>query len=153
MSSYNQVMLLGHVGTKNVKTIANGVKLCNLSVATNQRGYTKKNGEVVEERTDWHNVVCWRSLADVCEKYVKVGSQVHIIGELRNRSWQDIDGITHFVTEVMANTLTLVGGGKETEKTSSSAPLTATEQPKVEQMKEEHQQPFEDTNIDDDLPF
>jgi single-strand DNA-binding protein len=151
MSSYNQVMLLGHVGTKNIKTIANGVKVCNLSVATNQRGYTKKNGEVVEERTDWHNVVCWRSLAEVCDKFVKVGSQVHIIGELRNRTWQDKEGRTHVVTEVMANTLTLVGSGKGMDN-AAFAPQTATEQT-AEQTKEEHKQPFENTNTDDDLPF
>lgn len=151
MSSYNQVMLLGHVGTKNIKTIANGVKVCNLSVATNQRGYTKKNGEVVEERTDWHNVVCWRSLAEVCDKFVKVGSQVHIIGELRNRTWQDKEGRTRVVTEVMANTLTLVGSGKGMDN-AAFATQTATEQT-AEQTKEEHKQPFENTNTDDDLPF
>lgn len=148
MSSYNQVMLLGHVGTKSVRTIANGVKVCNLSVATNQRGYTKKNGEVVEERTDWHSVVCWRSLADVCEKYINVGTQVHIIGELRNRTWEDKEGVKHYVTEIMASNLSLVGSKAKDADVVATAPAPQTPQTDVS-----HKQPFEGTTEDDDLPF
>lgn len=147
MSSFNQVTLLGNVGNKSVNTLSDGTKVCNLSIATNLRGYKRKNGEEVAPRTDWHNVVLWRRLAEVAEKYVKKGMQVQVLGELRNRTWTDKEGRTHYVTEVMCNNLFLLGKSAE----SAEAPT----EPKVEsQTKQEYQQPFEGSNQeDDDLPF
>lgn len=148
MSSFNQVILLGNVGQDpQVRVLENGTKVVNISVATSQRGYTKKDGTKVAERTEWHNVVLWRSLADVAEKFVKKGTQIHIIGELRSRNWTDGEGNRHYVTEIMANQMNLLGKGETTGKTP--VPVSGVPTPKEEQ----HQQPFEGGATDDDLPF
>lgn len=149
MASVNKVMLVGNVGQNPmVRSLQDGTKVCTISVATTQRGYTRRDGSKVEPRTDWHNVVLWRSNAEVAEKYVKKGTQIHIEGELRNRNWTDNDGNVHYVTEVMASRLTLLGSA---DKTVTEAP---TKSNAPAQTKTEHQQPFEgQTQDNDDLPF
>lgn len=151
MSSFNQVLILGNVGSINVRVINNETKVCNLSVATSQKGYTRRNGEKVEEHTEWHSVVLWRGLAEVCEKYVKKGTPVFITGELRTRKWVDKEGMTHYVTEVMARDFRLVGKGENGADIAFKTPTTATAITPID--KEEHQLPFEGTSTDNELPF
>lgn len=155
MSSFNQVILVGNVGRDaECRTISDGAtKVANIAVATTQRGYTRKSGEVVEPRTEWHKVVLWRHLAEVAEKYVKKGTQVQVIGELRTREYQDKDGQTRYTTEIMASQLLLLGKASQKGEGASAQPTTPAT-PAPEQKKVEHQQPFEGSSADmDELPF
>lgn len=149
--SLNKVTLIGNVGNVEVRQTASGVKVANISVATNQKGYTKRDGTQVEERTEWHRVVLWRRLAEVVEQYVKKGQSVFIEGELRSRKYTDQSGVEHYVTEIMASQMQMLGKSAETAtaKGEESAPAPVATPVKVQE-----QQPFEGAFQDTDgLPF
>lgn len=109
--SLNKVMLIGNIGRDpEVKTLdgSNGSqKVATFTLATGEK-YKDRNGEL-QEKTEWHNIVAWRNLADICEKYIRKGMQVYIEGRLRTRSWQDKDGNTRYTTEIMADNLQMLG--------------------------------------------
>jgi single-strand DNA-binding protein len=84
----------------------NDTKKVSFSMATTDRGYTKQDGTQVPDRTEWHNIVAWRGLAEVCEKYVRKGDLLHIEGKITNRSWEK-DGTTHYITEIVAEVVEL----------------------------------------------
>lgn len=108
----NKVMLIGNVGKDpEPRHLENGIMFVSITVATSER-YKDRNGEV-KEQTEWHNVVCWRNLAEIVEKYVRKGTQVYIEGKLRSRSWEDQNGQKKYVTEVVADTLRLLGRKSE----------------------------------------
>lgn len=116
--SVNKVILVGNVGKDpDVKYFDNDNVKANFSLATSKRGYTMANGTQVPERTEWHNIVCWRGLAQIVEKFVKKGSQLYVEGELRTRSYDDQNGVKRFITEVNAENIELIGrrggGGNE----------------------------------------
>lgn len=116
--SVNKVILVGNVGKDpDVKYFDNDNVKANFSLATSKRGYTMANGTQVPERTEWHNVVCWRGLAQIVEKFVKKGSQLYVEGELRTRSYDDQNGVKRFITEVNAENIELLGrrGGSGNE--------------------------------------
>lgn len=104
----NKVQLIGRLGTDpDVKTFDKNVKRANLSIATNE--YSKNdNGECVE-KTTWHKVVVWRGLADVAEKYCEKGKEIAVEGKLVNRQYEDKEGKTRYITEVVANDIMLLG--------------------------------------------
>jgi len=115
--SVNKVILIGNVGTEpEVKYLDNGVAVCTLPIATNET-YTNKNGDKVVQ-TEWHNVVLWRKLAEVVEKYVAKGDLLYIEGKIRTRSWEDKDGNKRYSTEVYANNMNMLGSRKDTETKS-----------------------------------
>lgn len=118
--SLNKVMLIGNIGRDpEVKTLdgSNGSqKVATFTLATGEK-YKDRNGEL-QEKTEWHNIVAWRNLADICEKYIRKGMQVYIEGRLRTRSWQDKDGNTRYTTEIMADNLQMLG--KKEEKPASN---------------------------------
>ncbi|MGN0188498.1 MAG: single-stranded DNA-binding protein [Candidatus Cryptobacteroides sp.] len=109
--SLNKVMLIGNVGQDpEVRYLDNstpGAKVATFRLATTER-YKDRSGEL-KESTEWHNIVAWRSTADVVEKYVRKGTQLYIEGRLRNRSWDDQNGNKRYVTEILADTLQLLG--------------------------------------------
>jgi single-strand DNA-binding protein len=106
--SVNKVILIGNVGKDpEVRYIENGTPVCTLPVATSE-SYVNKAGERITT-TEWHNVVLWRSLADVAQKFVKKGTQVYVEGRIRTRSYDDKDGNKRYVTEIIANTFQLLG--------------------------------------------
>ena len=109
--SVNKIILIGNVGQEpDVRDLDNGTKVANFSLATSERGYTLKNGTQVPERTEWHNVVVWRGLAEVVEKYVAKGDKLYIEGKIRTRSYEDKQGVKRYVTEVYADNLEMLGG-------------------------------------------
>lgn len=113
--SVNKVILIGNVGNKpEVKYLDNGVAVCTLPIATNET-YTNKNGEKVVQ-TEWHNVVLWRKLAEIVEKYVDKGDLLYIEGKIRTRSWEDKDGNKRYTTEVYANNMNMLGSRKSSEE-------------------------------------
>ncbi len=108
----NQVILIGNVGNApEIKAIGNTGKVANFSVATTKR-WAEKDG-TKKEKTDWHKVVAWGSLATLVEKHVGRGKQVAVTGEISYRKWEDESGVTHDVTEIVADSIELLGGKKE----------------------------------------
>ena len=107
----NNVILIGNVGQdpeiRYNGDVNNGTKVATFRVATNER-YRDRSGNL-QEHTEWHSIVVWRNTADVVEKYVKKGTQVYIEGRLRSRSWDDQNGNKRYVTEIVADTLQLLG--------------------------------------------
>ncbi|MBK6967360.1 MAG: single-stranded DNA-binding protein [Bacteroidales bacterium] len=105
----NRVQLIGNLGADpEVKTLEGNKKVAKLSIATNDE-YTDKNGQKVKQ-TQWHNLVVWGKLADTCEKYLTKGKEIAIEGKLTYRTWNDKDGKTHNITEVIVNELLMMGG-------------------------------------------
>ncbi len=136
MAGVNKVILLGNLGKDpEVRYLDNGVAVANFSLATTE-SYKNKEGERVSQ-TEWHNIVLWRGLAEVAEKYLKKGSSVYIEGKIRTRKWEDKDGNTRYNTEILADNMTMLGG----KPTSEGTPKPQNDAP--------------DTSADkaDDLPF
>ena len=105
----NRVQLIGHLGADpEVKTFENNRKVARLSLATNDE-YTDKEGQKVKQ-TQWHQLVVWGRLAETCEKYLSKGKEVAIEGKLTYRTWNDKDGKSHNITEIMVNELLMMGG-------------------------------------------
>ena len=95
----NKVILIGNVGADpDVKYLEGGVAVARFSLATSEV-YNNKNGERVTQ-TEWHNIVLWRNLAQIAEKYVKKGMMLYVKGRLRTRSWDDQNGVKRYTTEI-----------------------------------------------------
>lgn len=108
--SLNKVMLIGNVGRDpEVRYLEgnNGAKVATFTLATTER-YRDRNGDV-RENTEWHNIVAWRNNADVAERFVRKGTQLYIEGRIRTRSWDDQTGNKRYTTEIIADTLQLLG--------------------------------------------
>jgi len=123
----NKVILVGNVGKDpEVKHLDKGVSVAKFSLATSET-YKKDNQKVTN--TEWHNIVAWRGLAEVAEKYVKKGTPLYIEGKIRTRSWDDKDGNKRYTTEIVADTMQLLGQKHGGEDTSSATdePMNITE--------------------------
>ena len=138
MSGINKVILIGNMGKNpETKTFENGSKKVSFTLATTEI-YKDKDG-TRKELTEWHNVVCWRTLADFAEKYLAKGRKIYVEGKLHTRTWDDDKG-KHYMTEVYANTITLLDKveNKPTEQKVESAA----------------QEPYTETVVDDGpFPF
>lgn len=118
MASLNKVMIIGNLGKDpEVRTIPNGTKVVNFSMATTER-FTDKSGQKVD-KTEWHRIVMWRGLADIAEKYLRKGSNVYIEGKLETRSWDDKHGEKRYTTEIVATNMQMLGGKQESQSNSS----------------------------------
>jgi len=107
----NKVQLIGRLGKDpEVRELESGKKVANFSMATSET--FKDNQGNNQESTEWHNVVLWQALAGIAESYLKKGSQVFIEGKLKTRSWEK-DGVTRYVTEVLATNLIMLGSKAE----------------------------------------
>ncbi|OPZ97250.1 MAG: Single-stranded DNA-binding protein [Bacteroidetes bacterium ADurb.Bin416] len=115
--SINKAILIGNVGRdpdirylerENEKKNA----VATFTLATTERGYTLANGTQVPERTEWHNIVAWRGLAELAEKYIRKGSQLYIEGKITTRSWEK-EGVTRYTTEIVAETIQLLGSRRQ----------------------------------------
>jgi len=169
--SINKVILIGHVGKDpEVRYFDNGGAVANFTLATTERGYTAANGTQVPDRTEWHNIVFWRGLAETAEKYVKKGSKIYLEGKIRTRSYDDASGNKRYVTEIYGDTLELLdrkpdGGnnrapileptaerGSQTAQSANPAPPTGSSA--VSDAVQSPDTPLpEGDGKDDDLPF
>jgi single-strand DNA-binding protein len=110
MPSVNKVMLLGNLGRDpEVRTFPNGDSVCNFSIATSTSWKDKASGEK-KEKTEWHNIVMYRKLAEIAGEYLKKGSSVFVEGSLQTRKWQTKEGQDRYTTEVAADTMQMLGG-------------------------------------------
>ncbi len=128
--SLNKVMLIGNVGKEpDVRYIDTGVATAAFPLATSTPGYTLPNGTQVPERTEWHNILMWRKLAETAEKYVHKGDKLYIEGQLRTRNYTDKQGKTRYVTEIWAERMEMLSPKPQSQPTPSSAPAsTPTEE-------------------------
>ena len=132
MAGVNKVILVGNLGKDpEVRYLDSGVAVANFSLATTE-SYKNKEGERVNQ-TEWHNIVLWRGLAEVAEKYLKKGASIYIEGKIKTRKWEDKEGITRYSTEILGDNMTMLGG-----------------KPSLQDNNEEDNK-LEDT--EDDLPF
>lgn len=107
--SVNKAILVGNVGKDpEIRYLDSGVAVASITLATTERGYTLANGTQIPDRTEWHNIVAWRGLAEIAEKYVKKGSQLYVEGKISTRKWEK-DGITRYTTEIVAENIELLG--------------------------------------------
>ena len=110
MAGINKVIVLGHLGKDpEIKYLTSGQAVANFSVATSEEWKDKQTGEK-RQKTEWHRIVAWGRLGEVCGEYLHKGKQVYIEGKLQTRSWEQ-DGITRYMTEVVAQTMQMLGGG------------------------------------------
>ncbi len=108
MSGINKVLIIGRLGQDpELKTVGSGQQVARFSIATSEN-WTDRDGKK-QERTEWHRIVVWGKLADLCGKYLAKGRQVYVEGRLQTRSWEDNQGQKKFTTEVVANTVQFLG--------------------------------------------
>ena len=142
--SINQVFLAGNAGKDpDVKTFDGGVKVASFSLATSTGGYKKQDGTDVPEKTQWHNVVAWRGLADIAEKYIHKGDKVIVLGTIQYREYEK-DGVKRYATDILAYDLVLCG--KAPDNGGSRPTVTAADMPSPSDYPPMPQQT-------DDLPF
>lgn len=155
----NKVILIGRLGqTPELRYTGSGTAVCNLRLATDD-SYRDSDDNLVE-RTEWHNVVAWARLAEICNEYLEKGSQIYVEGRLQTRQWEDRDGNTRYSTEVVARNVQFLdsrgGGGAPSEEGPEPG-----QQPFRGQQGEESgdgsssQEPDDDFEFepDDELPF
>ena len=140
--SVNKVILIGNVGKDpDVRYLDSGVAVATFSLATTERGYTLQNGTQVPERTEWHNIVLWRGLAQTAEKYVHKGDKLYIEGKIKSRSYDDQNGIKRTIVEIFADNMEML------------SPRAAAAQPQpAAAAQPQAQQPVMESPSDD-LPF
>lgn len=125
----NKVMLIGNVGRDpEIRHLDKGVATTTIALATSE-SYTDKNTGQRVTNTEWHNVVLWRQLAEWAERYIRKGTQLYIEGKIRTRSWDDRDGQKRYTTEIVADTVRLLGRREDsyggTQQTTSSTPSSS----------------------------
>lgn len=122
--SVNKVILLGHLGKDpDVRYLEGGTAVGQFSLATTKRAQTLQNGTQVPERTEWHNIVVWRGLAENAKKYLHKGDKVYLEGEIRTRSFDDKNGIKHTIVEIFADSLEMLSVKPAQQPQQPQAPV------------------------------
>ncbi|QJX47173.1 single-stranded DNA-binding protein [Hymenobacter taeanensis] len=142
MASVNKVILVGHLGKDpEVRHLEGGNSVANFTMATNEY-YKDKQGTRVE-RTEWHNIAAWRNLAELAEKYLRKGHQVYVEGRIRTRQYQDKDNQTRYITEIIAEEITMLSSGRAAGAEAQPVTAAAAEEPTTfRQEPELNQLPF-----------
>ncbi len=139
MAGINKVILVGNLGKDpETRYLENGAAVCSFSLATSET-YTDRNSGEKRTQTEWHNVVLWRKLAEIGEKFLRKGSQVYIEGKLRTRSWEDQTGQKKYTTEVVGDIMQLLGRPSESNAGNQDQSASA---PKQQQESEKDDLPF-----------
>lgn len=145
MASVNKVILMGNLGKEpELKYTSGGQAVCRFPIATSERWKDKSSGQM-QEKTEWHNVVVWGKQGENCNQYLQKGRPVYLEGRIQTRSWDDKDGNKRYTTEVIAQSVQFLGGGRSSDSQSSSSSSGSS---------------FESTqsgppafDADDDIPF
>lgn len=141
MAGVNKVILIGNLGKDpEVRHLDSGVSVANFSLATTE-SYNNKQGERVSQ-TEWHNIVLWRGLADIAEKYLKKGNSVYVEGKIHTRKWEDKEGNTRYSTDIIADKMTMLGSKPDPNNDSNTNNQDSPNQNDQSEAK-----------IEDDLPF
>lgn len=112
----NKVILIGFLGgNPNIRRFDTGSVVATFTIATNER-YKDKDG-TIKEKTEWHNIVAWKGLAEIAEKFLKKGQQVVVLGKITTRSYQDQQQNTRYITEIVADEIKIIGKKEHNEHT------------------------------------
>jgi single-strand DNA-binding protein len=131
MAGVNKVILIGRLGRDpEVRYTPSGVAVANFTIATSDE-WTDKNTGQKQERTEWHRIVAWRRLGEICGEYLHKGSQVYIEGRLQTRSWEDGDSNTRYTTEIVAQNMQMLGNVSKTDSSTIPSKQFAPEEPPV----------------------
>ena len=144
--SVNKVILIGNLGKDpEVRRLENGSVVATFPLATSEIYNDKQTGDR-KEITDWHDIVLWRGLAEIAEKYIRKGTKIYVEGKLKKRSWQDKEGNTKYNTEVIGEELTILSRLETSDKTA--APYNSSGTPNLPS-----DMPGLSSSSDDDSPF
>ena len=124
----NKVILLGNVGKDPQIRDGNGQKFATFSLATTDKSYTKRDGTVMPERTEWHSIIANGNIVQVIERYVKAGTKLYIEGKLRTRKYTARDNTERQVTEVYVDSMELLGGKPQEQNTNQQRYQNASQQ-------------------------
>lgn len=125
----NKVMLIGNVGKEPEVRYYDSEQVCAMfSLATTERGYTLANGTQVPDHTDWHNIIMWRGLAKIAERYVHKGDKLYIEGRIRYRTYDDQNGKRVTVTEILADAMELLSPKQDRKEKVAEEPTATTEE-------------------------
>ena len=145
MAGINKVILVGNLGRDpEVKNLESGAKMARFTLATNETYTDRASGER-KDLTEWHNIICWRNLAEIAEKYLNKGKQIYLEGRLRTRKWTDQNNMERYTTEILADNIQMLGrsdNASENSSVSTAAPAMVTQD-------SAYVPPIEE----DDLPF
>jgi len=144
MSGVNKVILIGRLGKDpEVRAFESNVKKASFPLATSEFRKDKEGNKI--ELTEWHNIVCWRYLAETAEQFLVKGKMIYLEGKIRTRNWED-NGVKKYYTEIEASTFTMLGPKEETKPTETQVPNSPP--PVIENLPEPTEPDFSD-----DLPF
>ncbi|MGE4543386.1 MAG: single-stranded DNA-binding protein [Pedobacter sp.] len=157
--SVNKVILVGNLGKDpELRYTASGTAVANFSLATTER-YKDRDGNS-QEKTEWHNIVVWRQLAEICGKYLTKGKQIYIEGKIQTRSYDDRDGNKRYITEIVVDQMQMLGragednsgggGGYQRREQRQERPASNSRPQQSPQQNQYEEPPF---NPDDDIPF
>jgi single-strand DNA-binding protein len=142
MAGINKVILVGNLGKDpEVKYLDGGIAIAKFPLATTET-IKDKNGQK-QDQTEWHNIVLWRGLAEIAEKYLRKGQTVYIEGKIRSRSYDDKDGNKRYITEIVGETMQMLGKKPESADGSSGSHTPVASAPS----------PIPPATPEDDLPF
>lgn len=134
--SINKAILIGNAGKDPEVRPVSGNKVANFTLATTEKGYTKQDGTQVPERTEWHNIVAWGKIAEVCETYIRKGAKLYIEGKIRTRSYDDKQGQKRYVTEIFADNMEMLDRAPQQQPQQAympPAPQYQNQQPQQQQ--------------------
>ena len=137
MASVNKVILIGNLGADpELRYTPSGTAVANFSLATKESWTSKDGGK--EERTEWHRIVAWGRLAEICGEYLHKGRLVYVEGRIQTRAWEDREGNKRYITEIVAQTMQMLGPGGRRESAEPVEEFPVEEPPDIS---------------DDDIPF
>lgn len=147
MASVNKVIIVGNLGRDpETRYTPSGDAITNIAVATTETWKDKNTGEK-KELAEWHRITFYRRLAEVAGQYLKKGSQIYVEGRLQTRKWTDKEGVERYTTEIIADTMQMLGGGPKQADDDSTPPRQQQQAP----AKKQPAPNFSD--MDDDIPF
>ena len=147
--SVNKVIILGRLGQDpEIKYTPSGAAVCNFSLATSETWNDKSSGQK-QEKTEWHKIVVWGKLAELCNQYLAKGRQAFVEGKLQTRSWDDKDGNKRYSTEINATTVQFIGGQAQAGSNNEYAGNNNSNNQGAPAQKE----PAQDYNISSDANF
>jgi len=152
MMSVNKVIVLGRLGQDpELKYTPSGAAVCNFSLATSET-WTDKNSGQKNEKTEWHRIVVWGKLAELCNQYLSKGRQAFVEGKIQTRSWDDKDGNKRYTTEISASTVQFIGANQGTS-TNSNANNNMNQAPTNNDNQNDYNISSDANFASDDIPF
>jgi single-strand DNA-binding protein len=126
--SLNKVTLIGHLGKDpEIRYTKSGMAVASFSLATNATWQDQEGNQ--QEKTEWHNIIAWTKLAEICQQWLKKGHQIYLEGRLQTRNWDDNNGVKHYITEIVMNDMIMLGGKRENANAPATPPAAESTTP------------------------